>query len=187
MIYLVLFLEFFKIGLFTIGGGLACLPFLYELAEKYIWINKSMIADMIAISQSTPGPIGINMATYAGYQGGGILGGIIATIGIVAPSFIIIIIIAHYLKKFKDSKIVKLIFKGLRPAVTALIGVACFEIMKISIFTLDKFKITHKIFDIVDLKNLFLFGALFYIINKFDKHPIIYILLGAIIGIVFKL
>ena len=187
MIYLILFLEFFKVGLFTIGGGLACLPFLYELAEKYTWIDKSTIADMIAISQSTPGPIGINMATYAGFQGGGILGGIIATVGIVTPSFIIIIIIAHYLKKFKDSKIVQLVFNGLRPAVTALIAVAGFEIMKISIFTLDRFKVTHNIFSIVDFKNLVLFGVVFYIINKFDKHPIIYILGGAFIGIVLKL
>ena len=76
MIYIILFFEFFKVGLFTIGGGLASLPFLYELAEKYTWINNSMIADMIAISQSTPGPIGINMATYAGFKAGGILGGI---------------------------------------------------------------------------------------------------------------
>lgn len=187
MIYLTLFFEFFKVGLFTIGGGLACLPFLYELAEKYTWIDNSMIADMIAISQSTPGPIGINMATYAGYQAGGILGGLVATIGTVAPSFIIIIIVAHYLNKFKNSENVQLVFKGLRPAVTALIAVACFEIMKISIFTLDKFNITHKFADIFELKNLVLFGALFYITNKFDKHPIIYIIGGAVIGIVLKM
>ena len=102
MIYLILFLEFFKVGLFTIGGGLASLPFLYELAEKYTWITKPMIADMIAISQSTPGPIGINMATYVGFKSGGILGGIIATFAIVLPSFITIIIIANFLNKFKN-------------------------------------------------------------------------------------
>ena len=187
MIYLVLFLEFFKIGLFTIGGGLACLPFLYELAEKYTWINKSMIADMIAISQSTPGPIGINMATYAGYQGGGILGGIIATIGIVAPSFIIIIIIAHYLKKFKDSKIVKLIFKGLRPAVTGLIAVAWFEVVKISILTLDKFNKTENILNIFDYKALILSIVIYITTRKSKKHPAIFLLIGAIAGIVLKL
>ena len=97
MIYLILFLEFFKVGLFTIGGGLAALPFLYELADKYTWLTKSMIADMIAISQSTPGPIGINMATYAGFKAGGILGGLVATFSIVLPSFIIIVIIANFL------------------------------------------------------------------------------------------
>ncbi|MGL5313957.1 MAG: chromate transporter [Peptostreptococcaceae bacterium] len=187
MIYVTLFLEFFKVGLFTIGGGLACLPFLYEIAEKYPWFDKSMIADMVAISQSTPGPIGINMATYAGYQAGGLLGGLVATIGTVAPSFIIIIIIAHYLNKFKTSETVQLVFKGLRPAVAALIAVACFEIMKISIFAFDKFALTHNIFDIIELKSLALFGVVFYVTNKFDKHPIIYIIGGAIIGILLKM
>ena len=129
MIYLILFLEFFKVGLFTIGGGLASLPFLYELAEKYTWITKPMIADMIAISQSTPGPIGINMATYVGFKSGGILGGIIATFATVLPSFITIIIIANFLNKFKNSKLVDSAFKGLRPTVTGLIAVAWFEII----------------------------------------------------------
>ena len=103
MIYITLFYEFFKIGLFAIGGGLATLPFLYDLCGRYSWITTDNIADMVAISQSTPGPLGINMATYAGYQGGGLLGGIIATIGLITPSIIIIIIIAHILNKFKES------------------------------------------------------------------------------------
>lgn len=187
MIYIVLFLEFFKVGLFTIGGGLASLPFLYELAEKYTWFDKSMVADMVAISQSTPGPIGINMATYAGYQASGILGGVIATIGIVTPSFVIIIIIAHYLKLFKSSKVVQSIFKGLRPAVAGLIAVACFEIMKISVFTLEKFNNTKDVLDIFNIENVILFIAIFYASNKFNKHPVIYILYGAIAGIIFKI
>ena len=187
MTYILLFLEFFKVGLFTIGGGLASLPFLYELAEKYTWFDKAMIADMVAISQSTPGPIGVNMATYAGFKAGGILGGLIATIGIVAPSFIIIIIIAHYLSKFKNSEIIQSIFYGLRPAVAGLIAVACFEIMKISVFTIGKFMQTGNIINIVDIKNLILFGVFFYITNKFNKHPIVYILCGALAGIVLKM
>ena len=187
MIYIILFLEFSKVGLFTIGGGLASLPFLYELAEKYTWFDKSVIADMVAISQSTPGPIGINMATYAGYQAAGILGGLIATVGIVTPSFIIIIIIAHYLKAFKNSKIVKSIFKGLRPAVTGLIAVACFEIVKMSIFTVKEFNDTSNVFDFFNIESLILLGVIFYATNKFSKHPAIYILFGAIIGIIFKM
>ena len=182
MIYLILFLEFFKVGLFTIGGGLASLPFLYELAEKYTWITKSMIADMIAISQSTPGPIGINMATYVGFKSGGILGGIIATFAIVLPSFIIIIIIANFLNKFKNSKLVDSAFKGLRPAVTGLIAVAWFEIIRISIINVNS------LFDIViNLKALIVFLAILLLTKKFDKHPIVFIGIGALVGIIFKL
>lgn len=182
MIYLILFLEFFKVGLFTIGGGLASLPFLYELAEKYTWITKSMIADMIAISQSTPGPIGINMATYVGFKSGGILGGIIATFATVLPSFIIIIIIANFLNKFKNSKLVDSAFKGLRPTVTGLIAVAWFEIIKISIINVNS------LFDIViNLKALIVFLAILLLTKKFDKHPIVFIGIGALVGIIFKL
>ena len=182
MIYLILFLEFFKVGLFTIGGGLASLPFLYELAEKYTWITKSMIADMIAISQSTPGPIGINMATYVGFKSGGILGGIIATFATVLPSFITIIIIANFLNKFKNSKLVDSAFKGLRPTVTGLIAVAWFEIIKISIINVNS------LFDIViNLKALIVFLAILLLTKKFDKHPIVFIGIGALVGIIFKL
>ena len=182
MIYLILFLEFFKVGLFTIGGGLASLPFLYELAEKYTWITKPMIADMIAISQSTPGPIGINMATYVGFKSGGILGGIIATFATVLPSFITIIIIANFLNKFKNSKLVDSVFKGLRPTVTGLIAVAWFEIIRISIINVNS------LFDIViNLKALIVFLAILLLTKKFDKHPIVFIGIGALVGIIFKL
>ena len=188
MIYLILFLEFFKVGLFTIGGGLAALPFLYELADKYTWLTKSMIADMIAISQSTPGPIGINMATYAGYKAGGILGGISATFGTVLPSFIIIIIVANFLNKFKSSKLVEGGFKGLRPAVTGLIAVAWFEVIKISIINVNKFLQTNNLLDIViNFKAFILFIIIFILTKKFDKHPIVFIGLGALAGIIFKL
>ena len=188
MIYLILFLEFFKVGLFTIGGGLAALPFLYELADKYTWLTKSMIADMIAISQSTPGPIGINMATYAGFKAGGILGGIIATFAIVLPSFIIILIVANFLNKFKSSKLVEGGFKGLRPAVTGLIAVAWFEVIKISIINVNKFLQTNNLLDIViNFKPLILFIIIFILTKKFDKHPIVFIGLGALAGIIFKL
>ena len=138
MTYLILFLEFFKIGLFAVGGGLATLPFLSELAGKYPWFDESMLGNMIAVSQSTPGPIGINMATYAGFNAGGVLGGLVATIGIVTPSVIIILIVAHVLNKFKESKSVQSVFYALRPAVTGLIAVAGFGVFKISVLTLDQ-------------------------------------------------
>ena len=126
MIYFQLFYEFFKIGLFALGGGLATLPFLYNLAAKYPWFDASMLPNMIAVSESTPGPIGVNMATYAGYSAAGISGGIVATLGLVTPSIIIIMIIAGFLNKFQENLYVKSAFYGLRPAVTALIAIAGF-------------------------------------------------------------
>ena len=134
MIYLLLYIEFFKIGLFAVGGGLATLPFLYQLSFKTGWFGTAQIADMIAVSEITPGPLGINMATFAGFNAGGILGGIIATLGIVTPSVIIIIIVAGILQKFINNKYVQAAFTGLRPAVCALITIAVWEIVKVSVF-----------------------------------------------------
>ena len=187
MTYFILFLEFFKIGLFAVGGGLATLPFLYELAEKYPWCDEAMLGNMIAVSQSTPGPIGINMATYAGFNAGGILGGLIATIGLVMPSVIIIIIVAHVLNKFKESKAVQSVFYALRPAVTGLIAVAGFGVFKISVLTLDKFNVTHHWADFLDFKAALLFIILYVITNKINKHPILFIAAGALVGVIIGL
>ena len=103
-----LFLEFFKIGLFAVGGGLATIPFLHQLAEKYTWFTVETLVDMIAISESTPGAMGVNMATYSGFTTAGISGSLIATLGLVLPSIVIIIIIAHFLKQFSDSPVVSI-------------------------------------------------------------------------------
>ena len=118
---LILFLEFFKIGLFSVGGGLATLPFLYDLADKYPWLSASQIPDMIAISESTPGPLGVNMATYAGFHCAGPLGSVIATAGLVTPSVIVIIIVYKFLERFRKSTLVENAFYGLRPIVVGLI------------------------------------------------------------------
>lgn len=187
MTYVLLFLEFFKTGLFAVGGGLATLPFLYELAGKYDWFDESMLGNMIAVSQSTPGPIGVNMATYAGFNAGGILGGVIATIGLVSPSIIIIIIVAHVLKKFKQSQAVQAVFYALRPAVTGLIAVAGFAVFKISVLSLDRFEETRAILDIFNIKALVLFVVLYVITNKINKHPIVFIAAGALVGILIGL
>ena len=187
MIYLTLFLEFFKVGLFSVGGGLSTIPFLYELADKYTWFDEAMLGNMIAVSQSTPGPIGINMATYAGFNAGGILGGLIATIGLVMPSVIIIIIVAHVLNKFKESKAVQSVFYALRPAVTGLIAVAGFGVFKISVLTLDKFNVTHHWADFLDFKAALLFIVLYVITNKINKHPIFFIAAGALVGVIIGL
>ena len=172
MIYLTLFIEFFKIGLFDIGGGAATIPFLFDLSEKYKWFSFEELTNMIAVAESTPGPIGVNMATFAGFQTAGILGGIIATIGLVTPSVIIIVLIAKLLKNYAQNQNVQLVLNSIRPAVLALIIFALMSIVKISI---------------VDYLSFGVFFILTIIMLKYKKSPILYILLSAIIGIILKL
>ena len=146
MVLLWLFLEFFKVGICAFGGGLATIPFLEELSVTRGWYTLDQLADMIAISESTPGAIGINMSTYVGYTVGftnfngsllmGFLGGLIATLGLVSPSIIIILIICQFLKKFRDSKVVNWAFYGLRAASFGLICNAAYSILKISIINI---------------------------------------------------
>lgn len=180
MIYILLFIEFFKVGLFAIGGGLATLPFLYQLADKYDWFTPQMIGDMLAISESTPGPIGVNMATYTGFTSGGVLGGIITTIGLVAPSVIVIYIVYGFLKKFRDSKVVSAVFNGIRPAVTGLIAAVWLGLLKDEIL-----KEGANIAQMINIKAVVLFATLFVLTKKTDKHPLFYIAIAAAIGIVF--
>jgi chromate transporter len=184
MTYLALFYEFFKIGLFAVGGGLATIPFLYDLAAKYTWFTTADIANMIAISESTPGPIGINMATFAGFNAAGILGSICATVGIIIPEMIIVMIIAGILTKFKQSSLVKSAFYGIRPAVCALISAACIEVIKISILRWSAFTATKDWSVLVNYKALIAFAVILFLVRKFKKHPILYIALGAVVGIV---
>ncbi len=186
MLYLKLYLVFLKIGLFAVGGGLATLPFLQEIVSKYGWISSEELLNMIAISESTPGPIGINAATFVGHNTAGIFGGVLATLGLITPSIIIIIIIAHYFARFSEEPLVQSAFSGIRPAVAGLIGAAGFEVAKIALFNLEKYGITKNIRDIFQLKGIILFGLTLYLINKYNKHPIIYLLAAAIIGIAFK-
>jgi len=186
MILLTMFLEFFKVGLFAIGGGLATIPFLQELANKYNWYTTQELVDMIAISESTPGPIGINMATYVGFKAAGVPGAVIAVTGIVMPSVIVIVLIAHYYTKFNEKPLVQHAFYGLRPAVVGLIGAAGFEVAKISLFTINKFLETHSVLNLINMKSVILFAVLLFLTNKYKKHPIVYLVFAAIIGIVFK-
>ena len=184
---IIIFLEFFKTGLFAIGGGLATLPFLYDMTARYTWFNEAMLANMIAVSESTPGPIGINMATYAGYQGAGILGGILATVGLVMPSVIIIIFVARILDQFKTSPLVQRIFLILRPAVTGLIAVAGFEVFKLALLNVEGVEQTKHLLNLVNVKACVVFGLLYYGFIRFKKHPIVYIVLGGIFGVVLGL
>lgn len=184
MIYLQLFWEFFKIGLFAVGGGMATLPFLQELAEKTGWYPQSLITDMIAISESTPGPIGINMATYVGCNVAGIFGGIVATLGEIIPSIIIVVIVSKYLEKFRGSKLVNDAFYGLRPAVTGLIAAAGISVIQeASIFHWDLYQQTGELLAFFDFKKILYFALVFFAIKKFKKHPIVYIAASAAVGI----
>ena len=164
MIYLQLFYEFFKIGLFAVGGGMATLPFLQALSQKTGWFTTDFITNMIAISESTPGPIGINMATYVGFNLTGVLGGIVATLGTILPAIIIVSIVSRYLEKFSGNPLVDHVFYGLRPTVTGLIAAAGYDVMKVILFVVA-----------------------FITIRKLKKHPVMYIAIAAVVGVLFSL
>lgn len=186
MTLLYLFLEFFKTGLFAIGGGMATIPFLYEIAKNYDWFTTAQLIDMIAISESTPGPVGINMATFAGYMADGLIGGLVSTLSLVLPSYIVILIVARMLDKFQGSTFVQSAFEGLRPAVTGLISAAALEIFKVALFSQEGSTVMEWIKGI-DIKATIVFLALFAAIYFWKKHPIVYILAGAVLGIVLNL
>ena len=172
MIYLQLFWEFLQIGIFAVGGGMATIPFLQHLSESTGWFPPSLITDMVAISESTPGPIGINMATYVGCAIAGIPGGIIATLGEVLPSVVIISVVSMYLNKFRDNKLVGYAFYGLRPAVTGLIAAAGVSVAKVAMLRLELFQQTGSLPDLVDLKKLVFFVLVFAAIKTFKLHPL---------------
>lgn len=182
MNYLIMVYEFFKIGLFAVGGGLATLPFLSELGEKYGWFTAKELTNMIAVSESTPGPIGVNMATYVGYGVAGIPGGITTTLSLVLPSVITIIIIAKILERFKNSIVVKDLFYGLRAAVVGLIGVSVVSILMQNLVNINQ----TGIFNIFDIKKIIVFAALVFGVFKFKKHPLLYIAIGAVCGVLFQ-
>lgn len=184
MIYLTLFIEFFKIGLFSVGGGMATVPFLMELAEKYPWFTAAELANMIAISESTPGPIGINMATYAGYNASGLPGALVATSGLVAPALIIIVIIAKFMSDFSDNKYVKAAFYGIRPMIAALIGYAVWQIAEITFADTSGTGIVFHYPEIILCAVLF---ALMQWKPLKKLHPILWIGCGAVLGILFQL
>ncbi|MCH3906849.1 MAG: chromate transporter [Sphaerochaeta sp.] len=179
MTYLLLFWEFFKIGLFSVGGGLATLPFLFRLAQTHPeWITVNDISNMIAVSESTPGPMGINMATYTGSIVGGIFGSLCATLGLVAPSIIIILIIARVLEKFSDNRYVKWAFYGLRASVIALISYAGWQVFRISLFDGSHIRLVETA----------LFAVFLVLMLKLKKvHPIVWIGIAAVLGILLKL
>ncbi|MDO4476089.1 MAG: chromate transporter [Lachnospiraceae bacterium] len=178
-----LFFEFFKIGLFAVGGGPATLPFLMNLAQSKPWFTMEQLTNMVAISESTPGPIGLNMATYAGFQTLGLFGGLVSTLGLVIPSIVVIILIAKFLEGFNKNKFVQAAFKGIRPAVTALIAAAVVNLCRVSLFTEVEGTLTPVWQTIV--LALIILGLMQ--IKKFPKfHPFFWFVIGAAAGIIFR-
>ena len=189
MILLQLFFEFFKTGLFAVGGGMATLPFLYDISARTGWYTTEMLADMIAVSESTPGPIGVNMATYVGFVTAGIPGAIIATLGLITPSIIIILLIARALKAFRENPTVEAAFYGLRPCSVGLIAAAGFLVIKLALFNTELYQASGKLIDLFDFKAIAL-AAVLLVCTRYVKklkglHPIFFILASAVIGIVF--
>ena len=187
MIYLELFLRFFQTGLFSVGGGLATLPFLYEISNQTHWFSHADIADMIAISESTPGAIGINMSTYAGYITGGLFGGILATLSLAMPSVIIILIIARLLEKFENNPYVEKAFYGLRPASIAMISAAGINVVKITLINLSALTDGSGLLGFIKIKEIIMAILLYVAITKFKLHPILAIAIAAVLGIILKL
>lgn len=198
MIYLQLFWEFFKTGLFAVGGGMATLPFLQAIGESTGWYTYTDLMNMLAVSESTPGPIGINMATYVGFTAAGIPGAVIATVGEITPSIIVILIVAAVLHSFRNNKYVDRAFYGLRPASTGLIGAACVSVI---LEVLTSVQLTAREGGLVKIPALgggslfnvrgLLLAALLIVLTNFAPkkvtglHPIVFIGLSAAVGVVF--
>ncbi|MGN0452843.1 MAG: chromate transporter [Ruminococcus sp.] len=194
MIYLQMFWEFFKTGLFAIGGGMATIPFLYDMSDKTGWFTHNDLANMIAVGESTPGPIGINMATYVGFVTGmnefgvpgAILGAIVSIVGLVTPSLIIILIIASVLKNFRDNRLVNHAFYGLRPASTGLIAAAGISVLFSNLFIGSE--LTLSAFNWEGLILAVILWILTNLIKPTKKlHPIVFIGISAAAGVVFSM
>lgn len=212
MIFLRLFFEFFKVGLFSVGGGLATIPFLQDLGARTGWFDAGELANMIAVSESTPGPMGVNMSNYVGFtcgleQGGlgwlgGILGGVVGVLGLITPSIIVILIVAMFLKKFRDSKVVEGVFTGLRPASTALITAAGLSVAAVALrrsvwiaaapdFPGQSEEFLEHMECLVPHWPAIAIAVVVFVCMRLPKlkklHPILYIALAAVAGVVFRL
>lgn len=194
MLYLRLFWEFFKTGLFAIGGGMATIPFLYNMSDATGWFSRTDLANMIAVGESTPGPIGVNMATYVGFLSGmgvgeipgALLGALIATLGLITPSVIVILIVAAILKSFRNNPYVNRAFYGLRPASTGLIAAAGLSVIMANLFYQGV-----PAFSAINWKGWVLAVVLWLLTNKIKAtrklHPIVFIGFSAVVGIIFSM
>ena len=195
MIYLLLCWEFLKTGLFAIGGGLATLPFLSEMSERYGWFSQEDIGNMLAVSESTPGPIGVNMATYVGNTVGhgnggfvaGVLCGVVTTLSLILPSYLVILAIQKVMSRFRENRYVLGAMKTLRPASVGMVTAAVFGILESVLFNFDALLIGQWN-SVVLLPSFLLFLALFVFYQFFQKlHPVVLLAVGAAAGIILKL
>ncbi|MBO5339426.1 MAG: chromate transporter [Oscillospiraceae bacterium] len=187
MLLLHLYFEFAKVGLFAVGGGLATMPFLEDMGRTTGWFTMEQLSTMIAVSESTPGPIGVNMATYVGFELAGVLGAVVATLGLVTPSVVVILIIAGFLQRFRSSAAVNNVFGGLRPASTALIAAAGLN-LALAVFVAVGGTVQHTFG--LNWGALLIAAVVFAALRlkKLKKlHPIVFIGLSALAGIILKL
>jgi chromate transporter len=185
---LYLFATFFRTGLFAVGGGLATLPFVFEIADNSGgWLTREMVGNMLAVAQTSPGAIGANLSAYVGIRYAGISGAYAAALGLIAPSIVIIIIIARMLKAFKENPIVKSLFAGFRPAAAGLLSAACFGAIALSLWNANAQSATPAWYELLRWKEALIFAVLFFLIYKFKKHPVIYIFAAGLAGVVLKL
>ena len=168
MIYLLLITEFFKIGLFSFGGGYATIPFLYHISNTYNWYSLTELSQMVAVASITPGPVGINVATYAGLKTAGVLGSLCATISEMLPSLILVLIVAKLLKKFSENFYMKSIIETLKPISCALLTSVAIGLIKP---------------EINNIKSMILLAILLLLSWKSKKDPLFYILISAILGV----
>lgn len=187
MIYVRLIFEFFKTGLFAIGGGLATIPFLYEISARLGWFTREFLGDMIAISESTPGPIGVNVATYAGFTTAGVWGSVCSTLGLVAPSVIVILIIGKMFDKFQNNLYVQRAFYGIRPVVCGMIASVALGLIGTALLHTGFDGQLNTLLASIDIRAVILFFVFLVSTNKWKLHPIFYIVAAGVLGAVLKL
>lgn len=189
MILFFLCMEFAKIGFFSLGGGYATLPFLYHMSEVYGWFSPLELSRMLAISSITPGPVGLNVATFAGFKTAGILGSIVATMSIMLPSFFMIIIISKMLKKFKDSPCLCSVMYALRPATAAMLAAVALRLFRDAIIRNPDFSGFNfmQMQNFIDIKGFLLLVILFILSLRLKKDPLVFLAFGAIAGILLHI
>ena len=183
MLYLRLFLEYFYAGLFSVGGGLATIPFLQDMGARTGWFTSQELANMIAVSEATPGPMGVNMATYVGYHMGGVAGAAVATLALIMPAVIISLLICKAIATWRNNQYVEMVFTGLRPAVAGLLAAISITLISLALFGTEHFTPGLPL----NLKALIFLLVVTPAVFYFNKHPLIFIALGAVVGIIFQL
>ena len=187
MNFFLLYIKFVLIGLFSVGGGLATLPFLYEMAANYNFFTAEDIGNFLAIAQSSPGAIGVNTSAQIGYLAGGIPGAFLTALGLISPAIIVIIIVSRILSAFKENATVKAVFTGLRPAATGLIFAAGFGVIALSLYSMDIIHQGGVWYEGIRWKEVILLAVLFILVLKFKKHPILYIAAAGVAGVILGL